>query len=64
MWITPHEVARVLRVHINTVYNWIRQGRFRKVVHIGREYRIDSHEIETTTDELEKLKPEDLDGKH
>ena len=37
--LTPEQVARILQVHVLTVYSYIRQGRL-DAIRLGRSYRI------------------------
>ncbi len=37
--LTPEQVAGILKVHILTVYNYIRQGKL-DAIRLGRSYRI------------------------
>ena len=37
--LTPGEVARILQVHVLTIYSYIRQGQL-DAVRLGRHYRI------------------------
>ena len=37
--LTPEQVARILQVHVLTIYSYIRQGRL-NAVRLGRSYRI------------------------
>ncbi len=36
---TPEQVARILQVHVLTIYSYIRQGRL-DAIRLGRSYRI------------------------
>ena len=37
--LTPDQVAKILQIHVLTVYSYIRQGKF-DAVRLGRTYRI------------------------
>jgi len=37
--LTPEQVARILQVHVLTIYSYIRQGKL-DAVRLGRSYRI------------------------
>lgn len=41
---TPQEVARLLQVHVMTVYGWIRRGRL-GAIRCGRVYRVQPHDL-------------------
>lgn len=42
---TPQEVARKLRLHVNTVYEYIRMGKLR-AARFGNRYRITETDIQ------------------
>ncbi|MEM6286620.1 MAG: hypothetical protein AAF845_05645 [Bacteroidota bacterium] len=50
-FLTPAEVARVQRVHINTVYNRLAAGDYDGAQVVGRSYRIPATSIGLTNDE-------------
>ena len=41
---TPEQVAEILRLHVSTVYSYIRQGKL-DVIRLGRNYRITSNDL-------------------
>jgi excisionase family DNA binding protein len=43
--LTPQEAATLLKVHINTIYNWIEAGTIR-ATKIGDVWRIDKDDLE------------------
>jgi|WetSurMetagenome_2_1015567.scaffolds.fasta_scaffold00638_7 excisionase family DNA binding protein len=43
--LTPEQVADILQIHVLTVYNYIRKGKF-EAVRLGRTYRIDPEDLE------------------
>lgn len=43
-FLTPEEIAAKLKVHRETVYNWIRSGRL-KAVRAGRQLRVAESEL-------------------
>jgi len=53
-WLTPLEVAALLRVHPRTVRNWLRTEQLAGVI-IGASWRIDATALETY---LHPLSPE------
>lgn len=42
--LTPEQVADILQIHVLTVYNYIRKGKF-EAVRLGRTYRIDPEDL-------------------
>jgi excisionase family DNA binding protein len=45
-WLSVAEVALEMRVHINTVYSWLRAGRFKRVRRVQRTIRIHRAELD------------------
>ncbi len=45
VYYTPEELAAMLKVTRQAIYNWVQQGRL-EVVRIGRTVRIPSEEVE------------------
>ncbi len=43
--LTPTEASEILKVHINTIYNWIQSGEI-KATKFGDMWRIDEAEIQ------------------
>ena len=43
--LTPEQVAKILQVHVLTVYSYIKQGKF-DAVRLGRTYRIVPDDLE------------------
>jgi excisionase family DNA binding protein len=41
---TAEQVADILQIHVLTVYNYIKQGKF-NAVRLGRSYRIDPDDL-------------------
>ena len=44
--LTPEQVAKILQIHVLTVYSYIRQGKF-DAVRLGRSYRIVPEDLDT-----------------
>jgi excisionase family DNA binding protein len=44
--LTPEQVAKILQIHVLTVYSYIRQGKF-DAVRLGRSYRIIPEDLDT-----------------
>jgi excisionase family DNA binding protein len=40
IWLTPEELADLLRVHRQTIYRELRAGRLPSVIKIGNQWRI------------------------
>lgn len=57
--LTPEQVADILQIHVLTVYNYIRKGKF-EAVRLGRTYRIDPEDLEyfVQANKSHKAKPE------
>ena len=60
--LTPEQVARILQVHVLTIYSYIRQGKL-DAIRLGRSYRIipkdltrfiESNRIKKSTSHREK----------
>lgn len=41
---TPEQVAEILRLHVSTVYSYIRQNKL-QAIRLGRNYRIVSNDL-------------------
>ena len=46
MLFTVQEAAEKLKVDPQTIYRWIREGKIRKVVNMGRSIRITQEELD------------------
>jgi excisionase family DNA binding protein len=44
--LTPEQVAKILQIHVLTVYSYIKQGKF-DAVRLGRSYRILPEDLDT-----------------
>lgn len=44
-WITPHEAAEYLGVHLMTIYSWINKGKI-PFARVGRLLRVDLRTLE------------------
>lgn len=64
MHYTPTEVALLLRVHVSTVREWIREDALRKVVNLGSsvrpDYRVPASSINAFLDVRRVFREEDL----
>ncbi len=58
MFYTPEELASMLKVTRQAVYNWIRQGHM-EAVRIGRTVRIPAQEVERLLREGRSARPID-----
>lgn len=47
--LTPEQVAKILQVHVLTVYSYIRRGKL-DAIRLGRSYRVISKDLERFID--------------
>ena len=59
-WLTVEEIAQELKMHVDTVRGWIRDGKL-KATRFGRDYRIRREDYEKFIQE--RTTPDDTDKK-
>ena len=59
-WLTVEEIAQELKMHVDTVRGWIREGKL-KATRFGRDYRVKREDYEQFI--RERTTPDDKDKK-